>query len=205
MKLLFALLFCLQALSSSASISDEYLANLAETRNAIFEVFPDQDLRAQRLHEEFSILLKTAGVTEPVRLIVTTAPDIIGQSYPGRTIAVNLEVGEVSREQRMFIMAHELSHVLMDHLGDVVKILDEQENLTSIRTVDSTFFRKFLTPVSHRNEFTADAFAAKILLKMKLSVPAAAAFFAQQVNDPETLGHPAAAVRMARLTVQPSN
>ena len=198
LKFLIALLLCLQAFTASAKASDGLLAGYEVARDAIVDVPSTEDPRAQLLQNEFSALLKAAGVTEPVKLVVTTS-DLIGQAFPGRVVAVNIQVAQVSKAQRTFILAHELGHVLMEHFGAVLLLLDKHETSSQTFVVDQAFVRENITPMSHLSEFAADEFAGKCLLKMNLSISDAAKFFEAYESSPENASHPAMSERLKRL------
>lgn len=198
MNYFIAIVFFLQAFNASAKASDDVLAGYELFRDSIVAIKAAEDPRSQLLQVEFTALLKLTGVTTPVRLIVTKS-SLIAQAFPGRVVAVNLEIAGVPKAQRTFIMAHELGHVLMDHFGSLLHVIDDQERALAVLGLADAIALNSLSLLSHSNEFSADTFASNCVLKLNLSVSDAIKFFEPFESQPESSSHPAVAERLRRL------
>jgi hypothetical protein len=200
MKFFTFLLFCFQALSASASSSDSFISDFSEVRDSLIVVPATMDVRSKVLHDDFNELVRVMGVPSSIRLIVTSS-SLVAQAFPGSVLAVNADVADVPKAQRMFVLAHELGHIMKDHIGSFVQLLKEKESIEKIYAGQGVFIRVNFTEQSHSNEFAADSFARDCLVKMKLSISDAAKFLVPFKDTPASESHPAVAERLQKFGV----
>lgn len=131
--------------------------------------------KVRTLGADFARLLALTPGVEPVRLVVGSYAGL-ASAFPERIVLVSASLVDMAEEPRLFILAHELGHVLLDNQRINGKTKSE-----------------------HKKEFDADAFAADCLKKLKLSIAAGIVILEARSGDDETDFHPAMRDRLARL------
>jgi Zn-dependent protease with chaperone function len=192
MRAIFALILAFVCVAGHAhGMEQESQTLLADFRAA----YAKDDSAVKLIQSDFNELLRVADVKEPVELVVTDAA-VIGQAFPGRVVVVTAELAQVSRARRLFVLSHELGHVVEDHLKASFKRLGQ---LLDSHLEDFDEALKRLSPLLHEQEFGADQYAASMLRRMGLSPQEGGEVLGFLMDVPATLTHPAVADRLQRL------
>lgn len=118
--------------------------------------------------------------------------DADGFVYQGQTVVLSTRLSRMNPTQRFFIIAHEMGHLGLAHHGAmrsfVAGIVDQQRDEAKARAklVSS------LTPISHKHELDADAFAVRTMLAVGLDPEQAALIFDSIGDSRDNHTHPSA-------------
>jgi hypothetical protein len=183
---------------AQARPSDQLVHALKADFSSLKEVPADSE-KAMLLQSEFAQLLQAMQLRTPIKLMVVREVEV-AKAYPGRVIAVHEDVGTLSQSQRVFVLTHELAHVLQDHFTAYYSFLDAQSHTEQDEFTgeEAAVLRGFQT-VSHNAEFSADDFAKKVVLALGLSIDDAIGLLRSYRDAEASLTHPAPAARVARL------
>jgi Zn-dependent protease with chaperone function len=159
--------------------------------------------RALKVRESFEKLLR--GLDGPalskIELRVVRG-DVVGETLQGRIVVANVALADLPEGERIFILAHELGHVMLDHWSQMglvyakwVPGLVEQQHTDAI----ADRLGRDASALAYRQEFEADAFALKTLRAMGLPDQHVVAAFMDLGSRNDTATHPGTRKRLAAL------
>ncbi len=194
MKYLLAACLLLVSSFCCATPSQDEAQALREFHDTLWLV-SESDPRLLQLNADFRELVKATGVTLPLKLEVTSTP-LIGHSFPGGVIVVQVDLASLPRAQRMLVLGHELGHQVLGHFASAFAFLDNNSQLfTNQAAEDNPAWRTFL----HQQEYDADAYAVHCLHLLGLPLADAVPIFEVYADADESLTHPATKARIARM------
>lgn len=178
------------------------LARSHESRLASLAERTAQGERAALLQRDFERLLERLPQRpHDVRLLVVEGP-VIAETLAGQVVVVHAGLADANEGERLFMMAHELGHVVMGHWaelgavyhrhipGDVNK--QDTDAVASALGLDAS-------RLVHGHEYAADAFAWRLIRDMGYGMDNAAAVFHMMPDLGDTPTHPASRKRLAAL------
>lgn len=154
---------------------------------------------SQLLHTEAAEIM--AAMNHPgasVSVLVADCGNFAVAAMTVNTIVIPTRVARFSRQERLFVLAHELGHVAQK---DVQRWERLGEFFVDSNADDDTV-AAYINTLSQELELHADAYAAQVLNKLGIDAQVAAVAVFQRLevlNAPGTPTHPAAKQRVAQL------
>ncbi|HJV72113.1 M48 family metalloprotease [Ideonella sp.] len=168
---------------------------------------------AQTILASFDALRRALPPGSPeVALHVIRGP-VMAETLHGHVVVANEQLAGLPEDVRLFILAHEMGHVMQGHWRQMVMLYQKwvPGEVTRERTDPvNARLQRDASSLAHQQEYQADAFAAQTLQAMGRCRPQAEAgglschdemltVFQQQGSAGDTLTHPSAGKRLAAL------
>lgn len=156
---------------------------------------------AQRLRESFDKVLHATKVDVPVELRVIVG-GTVAETLQGYVIVVNESLAERPEGERLFILAHELGHVVQHHWLRMSRLYEKWvPGVVAQAHTDAVAARlgREAVVVAHQNEFQADAYAFGVLLTLGFSNREIPTFLIGMGVQYDTATHPGSRKRIAQL------
>jgi Zn-dependent protease with chaperone function len=157
--------------------------------------------RAQAVRRSFEALVATLPGLPAAELRVVSGP-IVAETLHGRIVVAHESLGDLPQAERMFVLAHELGHVMREHWAQMGRLYQKWVP-GDVRpdTTDPVAGRlgREASMLSHRQEFEADAFALELLRRTGHDPEAALSAFMHLGVVPDTATHPGTRKRVATL------
>jgi len=159
--------------------------------------------RAVKVRESFEKLLRSLHnpVLSQVELRVVR-DDILSETLQGRIVVANVGLADLPEGERVFILAHELGHVMLDHWSQMGLLYAKwvpgpvvQQHTDAI----ADRLGRDASALAHRQEFEADAFALSTLRALGLPDQHVVAAFMDLGWRNDTATHPGTRKRLAAL------
>lgn len=139
-------------------------------------------------------LYQATPVPEGVRFEVMDC-SVDGFVHKGQTIVLSARLSRLSAAQRFFIVAHELGHLRLAHHAAVSSFVARAVSGAADEMAARAAVTSGLTPISHRNELDADAFAVRLMRDTGLNAEEAARLFDSIGEGQDNATHPSAGRR----------
>lgn len=214
------LLAPLLALATAAPAwSEDIVDVLRRSQNQRLEALPAapaDSAAAQAVRASFERVLHELPPGTPAALHVIRGP-VVAETLHGHVVVANESLADLPEQARLFILAHELGHVMQYHWLQTgllyQKWIPGQVVQAETDAVAGPLGRE-ASGLAHRQEFEADAFAARLLRAMGLCPLApgedpsqacrdvALSVFQQPGALRDTPTHPGAGRRLAALRAQ---
>lgn len=157
--------------------------------------------RARRVQDSFTILVRHLPALPPAELRVVRG-DLIAETLHGRIVAANESLADLTEGTRLFVLAHELGHVMLGHWSET--------GLLYRKWVPGAVVPSETDPVAGplgregsqqawRQEFEADAFALRTLRSLGWNERDVMAAFMQLGVRHDSATHPGTRKRVAAL------
>jgi Zn-dependent protease with chaperone function len=196
----------LAALAAAVPVrSEDILSVLARSHEARLKSIAEHvalDRRADVLQHDFERLLE--GLPQrprDVSLLVVDGP-LVAETLAGHVVVVHAGLADANEGERLFVMAHELGHVVMGHWAELGAVyhhhIPGEVNKDDTDAVAASLGRD-ASRLVHGHEYAADAFAWRTIREMGYSMDNAAAVFHMMPNLGDTPTHPASRKRLAAL------
>ena len=159
--------------------------------------------RALKVRESFEKLLSglDGPVLSKVELRVVWG-EVVGETLQGRIVVANVALADLPEGERIFILAHELGHVMLDHWTQMGLVYSkwvpgpvEQHHTDAI----ADRLGRDASALAYRQEFEADAFALSTLRALGLPDQHVVAAFMDLGWRNDTATHPGTRKRLAAL------
>ena len=181
-RLQWGLVSVLWVLALAASVTEASVTEVSPSADEAYDEIrgyttplPETNEAVQTLRADFDRLVTATGTDGPEQLYVGPYGGL-AVTLPKFIIVASNELVDLPLEARMFVLAHELGHARLRHLQE-----------------------RWSRRHAHRQEFEADAFAAKCLQTLGLSVSAGLSVLEAHIDDEESSEHPSVRNRLARL------
>jgi len=163
--------------------------------------------RTRKVRESFEKLLTYLDVPGLAKVeLRVVRGDVVGETLQGRIVVANIALGDLPEGERIFILAHELGHVMLDHWAKMGLLYTKWvPGPVEQQATDAVADRlgRDASALSYRQEFEADAFALGILRGMGLTDQDAVAAFMDLGWRSDTATHPGTRKRLAALRARP--
>lgn len=157
--------------------------------------------RAQRLRESFDALVRGLRAPASMELHVVRGATV-AETLQGRIVVANEALGDLAEGERLFILAHEIGHVMLGHWPQV--------GLLYRRWIPGRVTAELTDPIAeplgreasalaHRQEFEADAFGLRAVRALGGAEQDALAALLTLGVRARTLTHPGTNQRLAAL------
>ncbi len=183
---------------------DEVLARSQQQRLAgrVAATVPADAQAQATLRRDLDQLVEMLAIGRPNYELRVVATGAIAETLDGRVILVNADLAGWPEAERLFVLAHELGHVVQGHwaqLGAVYRRHVPGEVTPETTGPVSALLGREASSVSHRHEFEADAFALKALRERGHGVQDILPLFLRMGATGDSASHPAARKRVAQL------
>ncbi|HSW03886.1 M48 family metalloprotease [Aquabacterium sp.] len=177
---------------------------LARSQQQRLEASPEADPQApasRTIRRTFDTLLRRAGPLPPVELRVVSGA-ALAETLHGRVIVVNQSLADLTEGERLFILAHELGHVMLGHWPQMTGVYQAWvpgEVLRPQTDAVAPQLGREASAMAHRHELEADTFGLRALRELGHSPrDAVSAFMAMGVRS-DSATHPGTRKRLASL------
>jgi predicted Zn-dependent protease len=139
----------------------------------------------------------------PAELRVIEGP-VLAECLLGRVIVVNVSLADAPEGERLFVLAHELGHLINGHWAHVGSAFKKHipGEVTQAHTDGvAALIGPEMSALSHRHEFDADAYALRALEQMGFGLDTVLASFMRHGVQHDTATHPGTRKRLAHLRV----
>ncbi|MEJ8853300.1 M48 family metalloprotease [Variovorax robiniae] len=159
--------------------------------------------RVQTVRASFDKLLRALGhpALSKVELRVVRG-ETVGETLQGRIVVANVGLADLPEGERIFILAHELGHVMLDHWAQVGRLYAKWVPGAVVQQeTDAVADRlgRDASALAYRQEFEADAFALSTLRALGLADQHVIAAFMDLGWRGDTATHPGTRKRLAAL------
>jgi len=157
--------------------------------------------RARIVRSSFEKLCKALKPEMEVDLVVI-AGATVAETMHGHIVVANESLADLPEGERMFILAHEIGHVVNDHwhqMGGLYKRWIPGEVTPSQTDPVAGLLGRDASGLAHRHEFEADAFALRTLRALGFGPEVAVSAFMRQGMQHDTATHPGTRKRLAAL------
>ncbi|MBK1612339.1 hypothetical protein CKO44_02525 [Rubrivivax gelatinosus] len=157
--------------------------------------------RADAVRASFERLLQALAPGTSVELRVIGG-DTVAETLQGHVIVANERLADLEEGPRLFVLAHELAHVMHDHwaaMGGVYRRWVPGAVTPERTDPVAGALGRDASLLSHRQEFEADAWALQMLRRLGVPGEAAVGAFLSLGAQMDTVTHPATRKRVAAL------
>jgi Zn-dependent protease with chaperone function len=157
--------------------------------------------RARRLRESFDVLTRGLHPMPRLELRIVRA-EIVAETLQGHIVVVNEALGDWPQSEQLFVLGHELGHVLLGHwaqLGTLYRKWVPGPVTQPHTDAVADALGQGASALAHRHEFEADAFALHRVCALGGSVHDVVAAFMRTGARSDTATHPATRKRVAAL------
>jgi Zn-dependent protease with chaperone function len=155
------------------------------------------------IRASFDRLTRSLKLSEPVTLRVVRGP-IVAECLMGRIIVANVSLAELGEGQRLFVLAHELGHVMQGHWSQMGRLFQKHipdEVVQEKTDAVAGALGRDASRLSHEQEFEADAFALHTIANFGEPRETAIEVFRVLPMTQDTATHPGTRKRVAHLRV----
>lgn len=157
--------------------------------------------RARIVRSSFDKLCQALKPETEVDLVVITGATM-AETLHGHIIVANESLADLPEGERIYILAHEMGHVIGDHwrqMGGLYRRWIPGEVTPSQTDPVAGSLGRDASGLAHRQEFEADAFALHTLRKLGIPPEVAVSVFMRQGMQQDTATHPGTRKRLAAL------
>jgi Zn-dependent protease with chaperone function len=194
----------LGALVSAPAWCQEIVAVLERSQSvrlAAMALAATESPRALVVRQSFDQLAQRIAADKDIEMRVVTGP-VIAECLLGRTIVANESLAEVPEPVRLFLLAHEIGHVVLGHWRQFeqlyVKHIPGEVVPQNTDPVAAALGRE-ASQLSHEQELAADAFAMATLRPLGFSFEDVVGAFTAFGMHMDTATHPGTRKRIAHL------
>lgn len=154
-----------------------------------------------RVRASFESLLARIGPLPGVELRVIRG-DMLAETMHGRLVVANESLGSLPEGERLFVLAHELGHIALDHWAQMGALYQQWvPGVVEQHQTDAVAgpLSRGASALAHQQEYEADAFGVRALQRFgRTEGDALAAFIELGVRN-DTATHPGTRKRVAAL------
>lgn len=146
-------------------------------------------------------LIQALGLSQPVELRVIRG-DTMAETVHGHLVVANETLAALPEGERLFILAHELGHVVSGHwsqMGDLFQKYVPGEVTQAHTDAVSEALGRDASRLARRHEFDADAFALRTLRQLGYADVHASAALSHFGFQRSSATHPSTRQRLAAL------
>ncbi len=170
-------------------------------RLAAMATVPTEDPRAAVVRTSFDQLAQRFGAYSRMEMRVIKGP-VIAECLLGHTIVANEDLAEMPEPVRLFLLAHEIGHVVLGHWQQFEQLYMKHipGEVVQERT-DAIAYRlgREASQLSHMQELAADAFAMQTMRQMGYEFDDVVGALTAVGVQMDTATHPGTRKRIAHL------
>jgi predicted Zn-dependent protease len=186
----------------------EVLQRSQQSRLELLRAADPDSVAARTLQARFERLLQITGIDNKTVALRVIDGATVAETLLGKVVVVNAALTQRPEVEQLFILAHELGHVIEDHQAQMGQVYLKwvpgpvlQEHTDAV----APMLGREASGLAHRQEFSADAFALRTLCAMGHSRDEVLATFMRMGMFQATATHPASNKRLAALRVAPAD
>lgn len=194
-------LLLLGANTAGADTIVEVLERSQQMRLATFDTVAPDSARALTVRESFDTLVRALGLSDQVQLRVIRG-DTLAETLQGQVVVANESLADWPEAERRFVLAHELGHIVLDHWSQMGLMFQKWvPGMVTPQETDAVaaLLGRDASGLAYRQEFEADAFAARIMATLSAEPYDALAVFMRVGARQDTVTHPSTQRRLAAL------
>jgi Zn-dependent protease with chaperone function len=179
----------------------EVLERSQTVRLAAMSLASTESPRAVVVRGSFNQLAQRFGSDQDMEVRVITGP-VIAECLLGHTIVANESLAEQPEAVRLFLLAHEIGHVVLGHWKQFEQLYMKHipgEVVQQRTDAIAGMLGREASQLSHAQELAADAFALQTLRAMGYDVDDVIGAFTQFGMQMDTATHPGTRKRIAHL------
>jgi len=193
----------LASAQSALADGEQIVAALVRSQTVRLESFPStaQDVREPIVRGSFERLSRRVGPARAVELRVVTGP-VVAECLLGHVIVANAALADQTEPVRMFLLAHELGHVMLGHWEALQDVYARHlPGAVEARATDDVAARlaEEASRLSVQQELKADAFALDVMRSLGYSLDDVIGAFTAYGMQQDTATHPGTRKRVAHL------
>ncbi|HEX3141030.1 MAG TPA: M48 family metalloprotease [Rhizobacter sp.] len=157
--------------------------------------------KGQAVRNSFDTLVRNLTLSVPVELRVIRG-DTLAETLQGHVVVANESLAEWSEAEREFVLAHELGHIVLNHWSQMGLMFQKWVPGTVIQQETDAvalLLGRDASGLAYRQEFEADAFAARMMATLSGERYDALAVFMRLGAYKDTATHPGTQRRLAAL------
>jgi Zn-dependent protease with chaperone function len=157
--------------------------------------------RAHRLRASFDALTTRLRIVPPVELRIIRG-DIVAETVHGNIVVANEALGDLPEGERIFVLAHELGHVMLGHWSQMGLLYQRWiPGAVERRHTDAVAapLGRDASALAHRQEFEADVVGLRAVRALGLPEHDVLAAFMDLGVRNDTATHPGTMKRVAAL------
>ncbi len=157
--------------------------------------------RAKIVRASFEKLCQALKPEKEIDLVVISGATT-AETLHGHIIVANESLADLPEGERIFILAHEMGHVVSDHwhqMGGLYRRWIPGEVTPAQTDPVAGLLGRDASGLAHRQEFEADAFALQALRRFGIPPEVAVSAFMRQGMQHDTATHPGTRKRLAAL------
>lgn len=201
---IFLVLACASARPDDAVAAPDIISVLKRSQQMRFDALTGADrtsLRARKLHASFDSLMRAHSGPPLVELRIVRG-DVLAETMHGNIVVANEVLGDLPESERLFILAHEIGHVMLGHWAQMGALYTRWiPGEVTQRHTDRIAGQlgRDASAMAHRHEFEADAFGLRSVRALGLTQQDVLASFVRLGMRNDTATHPATRKRVAAL------
>ncbi|HTT10949.1 MAG TPA: M48 family metalloprotease [Burkholderiaceae bacterium] len=179
----------------------EVLERSQSVRLASMSYAEDQSPQAVVVHRSFDQLAQRFGSHKEMEVRVVTG-SVIAECLLGRTIVANELLAEAPEAVRLFLLAHEIGHVVLGHWQQVEQLYVKYipgEVIEHRTDAVAALLGREASQLSYAHELAADEFALHTLRSLGYDVEDVIGAFSRFGMQMDTATHPGTSKRIAHL------
>ncbi|GAB4567488.1 MAG: hypothetical protein Tsb007_41940 [Rhizobacter sp.] len=198
------LLFIWVALSAGVARGEdivEVLGRSQQVRLDRLQAAPADSARATKVRASFDTLIRTLRPARSVELRVIRG-DTLAETLHGHVVVANESMGDWPEEDRLFVLAHELGHVMQDHWSQMSGVYQKWvPGMVTPQQTDAVaaLLGREASGLAYQQEYEADAFAARTLESLGISRHELLSVFIRLGARKDSPTHPGTQKRLASL------
>jgi Zn-dependent protease with chaperone function len=191
----------LVATSAQCEGIEAVLQRSQQTRLDSMKFVDTSDPRALTVRESFDKVVQVLALHHPVELRIIEGPTV-AETVQGHIVLANQSLADAPESERLFILAHELGHVEMEHWRQVgrlyLKYVPGEVTQDKTDPVAGALGRD-ASAQAYQHEFDADAFGMRVMSSLGFTSDDVLAVFRRQGLHRDTPTHPGTHRRIAAL------
>lgn len=198
----------LLALCTASAVADEagdaiaaVLERSQRIRLAAMHTVDADSPAARTLQADFAMLTRALDLPEALELRVIQG-EVVGETLQGKVVAVNESLAHFPEGDRLFVLAHEMGHVVLEHWTEVGSLYRKWIPGAVVQAETDPIagnLGRDASALAYRHEFEADAFALRTVRALGRSDDDVISTFVHLGMRNDTATHPGSRRRMAAL------
>jgi Zn-dependent protease with chaperone function len=170
-------------------------------RLAAMPLVATENPRAALVRETFDQLAQRVGSDKEMEVRIVSGP-VLAECLLGRTIVANESLAELPEAVRLFLLAHEIGHVVLGHWQQFEQLYIKHipgEVVQNQTDAIAGMLGREASQLSHLQELAADAFAMQTVRSLGYDFEDVVGAFTQFGMQMDTATHPGTRKRLAHL------
>ncbi|MGY4831042.1 M48 family metalloprotease [Sphaerotilaceae bacterium SBD11-9] len=192
------------ALAGGVARGEDIAEVLARSQQVRLDALPPAPAspQAHKVRASFEALVHVLGLAGRGVELRVVRGETVAETLNGHVVVANESLGDWPEADRLFVLAHELGHVALDHWSQVSVMYQKWVPGTVTRQqTDSVaaLLGREASQLAYQHEYEADAFASRTLEGLGISQQEVFSVFMHLGSHKDTPTHPGTQRRLAAL------